>query len=200
MKRNETSVTSEVRIGSTVVVTEVVSKIIDPYPDRPDEGFLHFNTNVVGLTESAGNISFVEISRALERIIRDSKSIDTESLCIVSGEKVWEVRCDVRVVDGSGGNVLDASILSAMSALKAFRKPEISVLQTEIVDGAKTQSTIQIHHSDDREPMPLSLFHTPLSLTIGVFKKAGTAASTSSSSTGVQTTEVSRSDKFHIKS
>lgn len=179
VKRNETSTTCEVKLGSTTVTSEVVGRITQPFPDRPDEGFLQFNTDVIGLNETAASISFTEISRALERIIRDSRSLDTDSLCIVSGEKVWEIRCEVRIVDGSGGNIMDAAILSAMAALKAFRKPEISVLQTEITDNGMSRSTIQVHHSDDREPLPLSLFHTPLSITLGIIKKPITAAATS---------------------
>lgn len=192
IKRNETSTTCEVHLGSTIVTAEVVGKIAQPYPDRPDEGFLQFNTDVIGLNDTAASISFSEISRALERIIRDSRSLDTDSLCIVSGEKVWEIRCEVRVVDGSGGNVMDAAILSTMTALRAFRKPEISVLQTEITDSGSSQSTIQIHHSDDRDPLPLSLFHTPLSITLGVFKKPSAGAD----STGSTDNGATGADRF----
>jgi exosome complex RNA-binding protein Rrp42 (RNase PH superfamily) len=197
VKRNEISTICEVKLGTTIVTSEVVGQITQPFPDRPDEGFLQFNTDVVGLNDTAGNISFTEISRALERIIRDSRALDTDSLCIVSGEKVWEIRCEVRIVDGSGGNVMDAAILSAMTALKAFRKPEISVLQTEITDSGRSRSTTQIHHSDDREPLPLSLFHTPLSITIGMFKRAAPTTSTVSSTNEVSAgSATTASDRF----
>lgn len=169
--RKETSCSSEVHLGRTIVVAEVSAEIVEPYPDRPEEGFLHFNTYIINLTEGSSSVSHVEISRALERIVRDSKSLDRDSLCIVSGEKVWDVRCDVKVLDSFGGNILDAAILAAMSAMKAFRKPEITVLQTELFDNKKTRSTVHIHHSDDRDPLPLALHHTPLSVTLGIFKR-----------------------------
>jgi exosome complex RNA-binding protein Rrp42 (RNase PH superfamily) len=79
------------------------------------------------MAESHG-VSQVQLSRLLDRSIRESDSIDTESLCIVSGEKVWLISCDVRVIDYSGGNVVDAALFAAMSAFKAFRKPEVSIV------------------------------------------------------------------------
>jgi exosome complex RNA-binding protein Rrp42 (RNase PH superfamily) len=79
------------------------------------------------MAESHG-VSQVQLSRLLDRSIRESDAIDTESLCIVSGEKVWLISCDVRVLDYSGGNVVDAALFAAMSAFKAFRKPEVSIV------------------------------------------------------------------------
>lgn len=49
----------------------------------------------------------------LERSIRDSEAIDTESLCIIAGERVWNILCDVRVIN-YGGNVLDACNLATV--------------------------------------------------------------------------------------
>jgi exosome complex RNA-binding protein Rrp42 (RNase PH superfamily) len=53
------------------------------------------------------------LCRLLERSIRESDAIDTESLCIISGEKVWCIRCDVRVLD-YGGNLPDACSLAVV--------------------------------------------------------------------------------------
>lgn len=79
------------------------------------------------MAESHG-ISHIQLNRLLDRSIRESDAIDTESLCIVSGERVWLISCDVRVIDYSDGNVVDATLFAAMSAFKAFRKPEVSVV------------------------------------------------------------------------
>lgn len=68
----------------------------------------------------------IEISRIVERVIKDSRAIDTEALCIVSGEKVWSLRCDIHILD-HGGNLIDVACLSAMAALMHFRRPDISV-------------------------------------------------------------------------
>lgn len=76
-----------------------------------------------------------------------------------------------------------------MSALRAFRKPEISVFRQDlemafssdggnIVGLAAVQDAllplavttqVKLHSSDEREPLPLALHHTPLSVTFGAF-------------------------------
>ncbi len=62
-----------------------------------------------------------------------------------------------------------------MGALRAFRKPEVTV--TSVVDlGAATgvpaatsaRLQVQIHRPEDREPLPLAFHHTPLTVTFGV--------------------------------
>jgi len=170
LSRGETYCTSEVGIGATSIVCVVTGHMVAPYPDKPNEGSLHFNTEISPHTESLG-VTHAEVSRLLERTIRDSESIDTESLCIISGELVWEIRCELHIVDGVGGNIIDACVLAAMAALKGFRKPEISVISSEYDQQNKSKSKILVHHSDEREPLPLALQHVPLQVTLGIFKK-----------------------------
>lgn len=122
----------------------------------------------------------------LERALKDSEALDTESLCIVGGERVWQINCNVNVLDGSGGNVIDACLLSVISALKAFRKPDVSVVPASIDEPtdaptkgfnlplaagpARPNVNILVHHSNNREPLPLSLHHTPITVTLGIFR------------------------------
>ncbi len=167
--RSETSSVCEAHLGITSVIAIVTGEVVAPFPDRPNEGSLHFNTEISPHTETLG-VTHSEISRLLERSIRDSDTIDTESLCIVSGEKVWDIRCEMRIVDASGGNIIDACVLAAMGALKAFRKPDISVLITSVTS-KDSVSKLVVHHSDEREPLPLALQHTPLSVTLGILKR-----------------------------
>jgi len=171
LSRGERNCTSEVSIGTTSIVCVVTGHMVAPYPDKPNEGSLHFNTEISAHTESLG-ITHAEVSRLLERTIRDSESIDTESLCIVTGELVWEIRCELRVIDGTGGNIIDACVLAAMAGLKGFRKPEVSVISTEFDDQNKSKSKLYIHHSDEREPLPLALQHVPLQVTLGIFMQS----------------------------
>lgn len=165
--RGESSSSAEVQIGDTRVFCAVHGQITSPYPDRPTEGMLQFGAELsMGAETSAGQqLSQVDIVRLLERCIRESEAIDTESLCIVGGEKVWLISCEVRVLDFSG-NVLDASLLAAMGALRAFRKPEISI----VGKSSSLSGQVIIHSADEREPLPLALHHTPLAVSVGIFK------------------------------
>lgn len=124
-----------------------------------------------------------EISSVVERVIKDSRAVDTEALCIVSGEKVWSLRCDIHILD-HGGNLIDASCLSAMAALMHFRRPDISVQGDKIkVSHGRLPARIgichfppwnnncfgQIHTYEERAPVPLSIHHIPVCVSYGIF-------------------------------
>lgn len=94
----------------------------------------------------------------LEKAIRRSRAIDTESLCIVAGSKCWSVRADVHVLDFDGG-LIDACCMATMAALYHFRRPEVSV------DGER----VIIHTMAERVPVPLSILHSPLCVTFSFF-------------------------------
>ena len=195
LSRGEVSATATVVLGKTLVVAVVSAEIVPPYPDRPSEGMIQFHADVSPLAEARG-ISQAELTRLLDRSIRESDAIDTESLCIIGGEKVWLISCDIRVLDFSGGNVIDASLLAAMGAFRAFRKPEVSVSQmsipssssassssssssssaagndsnTDVTMGLGAPRVLVLHSADQREPLPLALHHTPLAVTLGIFR------------------------------
>jgi exosome complex component RRP45 len=92
----------------------VNAEIVVPYPDRSTEGMLQFTVDISLGTEQAG-YSSSQLCRMLERSIRDSEALDTESLCIIAGEKVWSIVCDVKVLNYDG-NVIDACNLAAVSS------------------------------------------------------------------------------------
>lgn len=187
LDRGEATSTSEVHLGNTYVITVITGEIVTPYPDRPVEGMLQFSAHVSTKAELAGLTQW-ELTRMLERSIKESEAMDTESLCIVGGERVWQINCAVTVVDGSGGNVIDACMLSVISALKAFRKPDVSVVPVALIEDenadkttkgfnldtvtgtARANVSVLVHHSNNREPLPLALHHTPITVSLGILK------------------------------
>ncbi len=80
------------------MVTVVSSQVVAPYPDRPIEGMIRFNTNILHNIGTSAN--HWEITRLIERAFKESDAIDTESLCIISGERVWQICIDTTVLDG----------------------------------------------------------------------------------------------------
>lgn len=100
----------------------------------------------------------VILARMLEKAIRRSRAIDTESLCIIAGRKCWSVRADVHVLDADGG-LVDASCIAIMAALQHFRRPDVSV------DG----DVVTIHTMEERVPVPLSILHNPVCTTFSVY-------------------------------
>lgn len=154
----------EVQLGTTRALANISAEIVPPFPDRPSEGFLNFFVDFSPMASPSFQANrpsdkAVELSRVVERGIKDSRAIDTEALCLVAGEKVWAIRCDVHVTD-CGGNMADAVNLAAVVGLLHFRRPDVTVM------GGK----VTVHPVDDRQPMPLAIHHVPISLTCAFFK------------------------------
>lgn len=159
-----------VLLGQTRVLSVVTATLEAPYPDRPNEGSLRFNVEFSPMaspnfepgrpTETAN-----ELARLIERGLRETKAVDVEALCVLAGRKVWSLRVDVHILDHNG-NLADAASLSALAALLAFRRPEVTL---EAGGGGEGQQVV-VHPPDVREPLPLSIHHTPLCITFASFQ------------------------------
>jgi len=119
---------ARVQIGETVVISGVKLELKEPYPDTPEEGCLMVNAELLPLSNpefetGPPGIDAIEISRVVDRGIRESKAINMEKLCVEKGEKVWSVMVDICPINDSG-NLFDISALSALAALKNTKFPE----------------------------------------------------------------------------
>ncbi|KAF0711802.1 Aste57867_5060 [Aphanomyces stellatus] len=139
----------ELQLGRTRVLAVVSGEVVAPFPDRPTEGFLQFQVELSPMGASmfehkqAHKAWAAELSRIVERSIRDCKALDTEALAIVAGESVWAIKCTVHILD-HGGNLVDAVSIASIAALMHFRRPE----------SLANESTL----------IPLSLHHIPVSI------------------------------------
>ncbi|KAI8836589.1 ribosomal protein S5 domain 2-type protein [Chytridium lagenaria] len=148
----------EALLGKTRVLANVSAEIERPLANNPNEGFVTFTTSfspMASPTFETGRPSEEEVlvSRLLEKALKRTRAIDTEGLCIISGEKVWSIRIDIHVLDHEG-NILDCACIAAVTALLHFRRPDISV------DG----DVVTV-----RNPIPLSVHHIPICITFGLF-------------------------------
>jgi len=152
-----------VEIGKTKVLAQVSCEMGQPKQTRPHDGVLFVNVEMSPMASPAfeqGRPSeeSVELSRLMERCLKESRCLDLESLCVVAGEKVWEIRVDIHVLNHEG-NILDCASIAAISALAHFKRPDVSVQGQEIT----------IHPPEDRDPVGLSLHHMPLLVSFAFF-------------------------------
>lgn len=167
LTRSEVGSTSEVIIGLTRVICSIRGNIITPYPDRATEGVIQVSVKTsVGCI--ASGVNDLEICRIIECCIKESDAIDMDSLCIITSEKVWSISIDINILDCKGGNVIDAALFATSAALRAFRKPEITVINNNLTIDSKSDNHLILHHSDEREPLQLALHHSPLPITYGI--------------------------------
>ncbi|KAL0805848.1 exosome complex component RRP45A isoform X2 [Brassica napus] len=159
---------SEVQLGHTHVMGFVTAQLVQPYKDRPNEGSLSIFTEFSPMADPSfepgrpGEYA-VELGRIIDRGLRESRAVDTESLCVLAGKKVWSVRIDLHILD-NGGNLVDAANIAALAALMTFRRPDCTV-------GGENSQEVIIHSLEEREPLPLIIHHLPIAFTFGFFNK-----------------------------
>lgn len=154
-----------VDLGKTRVMAQVSCELVAPKENRPNEGIMFFNIELSPMASpifEQGRQSelSVKLNRQLERCLRNSKCIDTESLCVVSGEKVWQIRVDVHMLNHDG-NLMDAASIAAITALCHFRRPDVAVQGEEVT----------VYSPEERDPIALSIYHMPISVSFSFFQQ-----------------------------
>ncbi|KAM4584007.1 exosome complex component RRP45 [Odontesthes bonariensis] len=154
-----------VDLGQTRVMAQVSCELVAPKENRPNEGIMFFNIELSPMASPAfeqgrqSEVS-VKLNRQLERCLRNSKCIDTESLCVASGEKVWQIRVDVHMLNNDG-NLMDAASIAAITALCHFRRPDVGIQGEEVT----------VYSPEERDPIPLSIYHMPISVSFAFFQQ-----------------------------
>ncbi len=147
---------ARVKIGDTEVIVGIKMAVETPYPDTADKGNLMVNVELLPLSSpefesGPPGIKAIEIARVVDRGIRESGAIDVKKLCIEEGEKVWSVMIDVCTIN-SNGNLLDASALAAMAALKDVKFPKYEDDKIDYMEHTKEKLPLQ------KEPIAVTVF------------------------------------------
>lgn len=119
---------ARVIIGKTDVIVGIKMEIMEPYPDTPDEGSIMVGAELLPLSSPEFELGppgqeAIELARVVDRGIRESKALDFKKLCINEGEKAWMIVVDICTINDAG-NLLDASSLAAIAALRNTTFPE----------------------------------------------------------------------------
>lgn len=153
-----------VTLGQTRVLAQVTCEVVEPRPSRPNEGKISIAVHLSPMAaphfeQGRGNDLVDELQQILDRNIKESRCLDVESLCIMADESVWQFRVDVTVLNHAG-NLGDACNLAAVSALRHFHRPDVSVEE----DGRVT-----VHTLEEREPIATYMKKVPVCLTYAFF-------------------------------
>jgi exosome complex component RRP42 len=122
---------AQVSLGKTKVLVGIKMESGTPFPDKPEDGVLITNAELVPIASPAfepgpPRENAVELARVVDRGIREAKTLDTKKLCIIPGEKVFLVFVDIYVLDYDG-NLFDASALAAIAALLTSKMRDYKV-------------------------------------------------------------------------
>lgn len=116
-------------IGETEVIVGIKLNVGEPYPDNPDEGTIIVSAELLPMASEEfesgpPGTQAIELARIVDRGIRESKVIDFKKLCIKKGELCWLVFIDIYPINDAG-NLIDASALAAIAALKEVKFPKL---------------------------------------------------------------------------
>lgn len=160
---------AEVTLDRTRAMSSTTVEAVAPSIGRPNEGTVLISVDLspasseaaardAGGQRGAMAERAAELRTTVERLLHESRAIDTEALCIVAGVKVWAVHVSVDLLDDDG-NAVDAAVLAATAALLHARHPDVTVSGRDVV----------VHSLDEREPIPLPVHHVPVASTFALF-------------------------------
>lgn len=134
------------KIGDTEVLVGVKMDVGEPYPDSPDEGTIIVTAELSPIASPLFELGppgqqATELARIVDRGIRESKAIDFKKLCIKEGEKVWLIFIDIYPLNDDG-NLIDASVLASLAALKHAKFPKIK--DDKVVFGEFTDKKLEL--------------------------------------------------------
>ena len=134
----------------TIVLVGVKISLGEPFPDTPAKGVLTTNAELKPLAYAGFELGppreeAIELSRVVDRGIRESKTIDLEKLCVTPEEKVWIVYIDIHVLDYDG-NLFDTATIGALAAL--------------------TDTTVPAARFEEGDDYKLPVEHFPIATTI----------------------------------
>ena len=147
--RGENTATATVTRGTSRVTCTCSAQLVPPFPDRPNQGLLALSVDLSpsastsfrqalpvstggstqrqqskgGQPDETQKLLTNRILRSVERLL--AAVLDTEALVVIAGCWVWKLELSVTILDAAGGNLLDASVLSAMAAVRHYRKPHV---------------------------------------------------------------------------
>ncbi|HLC55454.1 MAG TPA: exosome complex protein Rrp42 [Candidatus Nanoarchaeia archaeon] len=139
---------ARVKIGMTEVIAGVKMGLGEPFSDTPDDGALMVGVELIPMSNpefEAGppQAEAIEISRVIDRGIRESQAIDLKKLCVTKGEKVWIIFIDIYPMNDAG-NLFDACALAACAALKNARFPHLDERTFAIDYKKKTEKKLPL--------------------------------------------------------
>ena len=145
---------AQVDIGQTKVIVGVKIQAGTPFPDTPNEGVQTVNAEFTPLAHPTFELgppqeNSIELSRIVDRNLRESKAIDLTKLSIIPGKKVFVVFIDLNMLDHYG-NLIDTSTYAALSALLTSKMNEYEIKNDELII------------KDSQQPLPMNDYPIPV--------------------------------------
>jgi len=151
---------ARVVIGRTEVLAGVKMNMGEPYTDSPDAGTMMVSAELSPLASrkfemGPPKIDAIELARIVDRGIRESGFIDFKKLCVKKGEAVWTIFIDIYPINHDG-NLIDASALAAIAALKTAVFPEYDKETNRVKYGEFSSKKLPL--ADENTPLTVTFY------------------------------------------
>jgi exosome complex component RRP45 len=141
----------------TRVLTQISCSVGEPTDARPGDGIMTVSVwispSATGEMGGGGSQRPALIARTIEKLFKEHRVVDLESLCIKYGEKVWVLRADIHFLD-MNGCLSEAAALSVLGALLTFRRPEAFI--------DKETEQVTVLSIEESVPVKVSLRYLPV--------------------------------------
>jgi len=88
----------------------------------------------------------IDIAQFIDKVLKASRAIDRETLCIVQSKLVWNLQIDLFVLN-EDGNLVDACFLATVAALMNTRLPEVTLAgPSKIRINESKLRNLNVHH------------------------------------------------------
>lgn len=128
---DEAEASTLVTLGDTKVLAGVKLEIGEPFPDTPNKGVIITNVELLPVASPIFELGppsdyAVELSRVVDRGIREAEIVNLKELTIIPSEKVWMIYIDIYPLD-NGGNIIDAASIASVVALYNTLMPKTQI-------------------------------------------------------------------------
>ena len=150
---------ARVKFGDTEVLAGVKMDVGTPYTDSEESGNLITTVELLPLSSprfepGPPGIEAIELARIVDRGIRESGYIDFDKLCIKKAEKVWNILIDIYSINDAG-NLIDASALAALIALKTAKFPKYDEKAEKVLFGETSNKKLPL---TDKMPITFTYY------------------------------------------
>ena len=141
---------ARVRLGKTEVVAGVKFSVGTPYPDTANQGMFMVNGELSPISNpnyrsGPPSPESIELSRVVDRAIRESKTVNFEELCIKEGEAAWMLSEDIYPMN-SDGNLFDAAVIAGLLAIKTAKFPEYDEKLGKVLHETRTKKGVKLQN------------------------------------------------------
>lgn len=129
---------AKVKLGNTEVLAGVKVETGEPFEGLEDKGALIMSAEVLPTASShvepgPPDEEAIELSRVVDRGIRESQMLDLSKLSLIPGKIVYTIFVDCSIIN-SDGNLLDATSYAVVAALLTCKLPVFEVQNDGVVD------------------------------------------------------------------